>query len=147
MRNQKKYGKTIPQLGTQRKELEPLRVPMLPVLHETDLHAAQFHAETGLMLEQAVGRTDDIPVAPVVAIPYKLRKPFVTEEGEISLGTQMYNLHKSYLRMSNDETDMFGVVGISYAQKNRYSASAQNHRCSISPWSIPGYRIFLREAL
>ena len=51
VRNQKKYGKTIPQLGTQRKELEPLRVPMLPVLHETDLHAAQFHAEIGLMLE------------------------------------------------------------------------------------------------
>ena len=25
---------------------------------------------------------------------------------------------------------------------NRYSASAQNHRCSTSPWSIPGYRIF-----
>jgi len=23
---------------------------------------------------------------------------------------------------------------------NRYSVSAQNHRCSTSPWSIPGYR-------
>ena len=51
MRNvKKKYGKTIPQLGTQQKELEPFRVPRLP-----DLHEAQFLAKTGLTLEQARG--------------------------------------------------------------------------------------------
>ena len=52
---------------------------------------------------------DDIPVAPVVVVPYKLEKPFVTEEEEISLDMQMYNLYKWYLQMSNDETNMFGV--------------------------------------
>src|SRR6185312_14753087 len=33
----KKYGNTIPQLGTQQKELKPLRVPGLPLLHPTDV--------------------------------------------------------------------------------------------------------------
>ena len=38
VRNEKKKcGKTIPQFGTQQKELEPLRVPRLPVLHPTDV--------------------------------------------------------------------------------------------------------------
>ena len=27
----------------------------------------------------------------------------------MNLGTQMYNLHKWYMRMSSDETNMFGV--------------------------------------
>jgi len=57
----KKCGKTIPQLGTQRKELEPLKVQ------------------------------------------------FVTEKEEMCLGTQMFNLHKWYLRMSNNKMKMFGV--------------------------------------
>ena len=65
VRNQKKCGKTIPQLGTQQKELEPLRVPGLPVLHEADLQAVLFLYETGLTLEQATGQEEpDIPVAP-----------------------------------------------------------------------------------
>ena len=34
------------------------------------------------------------------------------------------------------------LVGVSYAKKNMNSTSAQNHHCSTSPWSIPGYRIF-----
>ena len=53
VRNEKKkYGKTLPQLGTQQKELEPLRVPRLPVLHPTDvqlqadLQVAIFLSET-----------------------------------------------------------------------------------------------------
>ena len=100
----KKCGKTIPQLGTQQKELEPLLVPREPNQQEVE-----FFLEIGLTLEQAAGRTDEIPVAPVVAIPYKLRKPFVTEEGEISLGTQMYNLYKWYMQMSRKEINMFGV--------------------------------------
>jgi len=100
----KKCGKTVPQLGTQQKELEPLLVPREPNQHE-----AEFLLEIGLTLEQVAGRTDDIPVAPFVAVPYKLGKPFVIEEEEISLGTQMYNFHKWYLRMSNDGTNMFGV--------------------------------------
>ena len=33
----KKCGNTIPQFGTQQKELEPLRVPGLPLLHPTDV--------------------------------------------------------------------------------------------------------------
>ncbi|KAG2635741.1 hypothetical protein PVAP13_2NG380603 [Panicum virgatum] len=33
----KKCGKTVPQLGTQQKELEPLRVPGLQILHPTDI--------------------------------------------------------------------------------------------------------------
>ena len=68
----------------------------------------QFLAETRLTLEQARGVEEDIPVAPVVA-PFEHRKLFVTEQQEMSLGTQMYNLHKWYLRMSNDEGKMFGV--------------------------------------
>ena len=51
----------------------------------------------------------DISIAEVVAIPFKLGKPLVTEEDEIKLATQMFNLHKWYMRMSNDEMDMFGV--------------------------------------
>jgi len=99
----KKCGKTIPQLGTQQKELEPLRVPRMP-----DLHEAEFLAKIGLTPEQARGVKDDIHVAPVVA-PNKHGKPFVTKEEEMSLGTQMFNLHKWYLRISNDEMKMFGV--------------------------------------
>ena len=73
-----------------------------------DLHEAQFLAETRLTLEQARGVEEDIPVTPVVA-PYEHGKPFVTEEQEMSLGTQMINLHRWYMRMSNDEMKMFGV--------------------------------------
>ena len=61
-------------------------MPRLPVLHESDLHKAQFLAETGLTLEQARGEEKDIPVAPVVA-PYEHGKPFVTEEQEMCLDT------------------------------------------------------------
>ena len=50
----------------------------------------------------------DIPVAPVVA-PYEHGKPFVTEEHETCLDTQMFNLHRWYMRMSNDEGKMFLV--------------------------------------
>ena len=60
----KKCGKTVPQLGTQQKELEPLLVPREPNQHE-----AEFHAKTGLTLEQATGVMKDIPIAPVVAVP------------------------------------------------------------------------------
>jgi len=100
----KKCGKTIPQLGTQRKELEPLKVPRMP-----DLHEAEFPAKTGLTLEQATGVMEDIPITPVVNVPYEHRKPFVTEEEEMFLDTQMFNLHKWYLRMSSNEMKMFGV--------------------------------------
>ena len=86
MRNQKKCGKTILQLGTQQKELEPLRVPGLPVLHQADvqhqvdLQAAIFLSETGLTVEQAtVQQEADIPIAPVLT-PFEYGKPFVTKE-------------------------------------------------------------------
>ena len=70
---------------------------------------AEFLRETGFTLDQAAG-TADIPIAKVVAHPFKLGKPLVTkEEEENNLGTQMFNLHKWYMRMSNDEMDMFGV--------------------------------------
>ena len=117
MRNvKKKCGKTIPQLGTQQKEVEPLWVPGLPVLHpmdvqlQVDLQEAIFLSETGLMLEQATGQDEaaEIPVAPVLT-PFEHGKLFVTEEEEKCLGTQMFNLHRWYLRMSNDEGKMFGV--------------------------------------
>ena len=85
----KKCGKTIPQLGTQRKELEPLKVPRLP-----DLHEAEFLAETGLTLAQATGVVEDIPITPVVNVPYEHGKPFITEKEAMCLGTQMFNLHK-----------------------------------------------------
>ena len=100
----KKCGKTIPQLGTQQKELEPLQVPTMP-----NIHVVEFLAETGLMLAQATGAMEDNPVAPIVAVPYEHGKPFVTDEEEMSLGTLMYNLHKWYLQMSKNETVMFGV--------------------------------------
>ena len=61
------------------------------------------------MLEQATFQEEaDIPVAPILT-PFEHGKPFVTEEEEKSLGTQMFNLHRWYLRMSNDEGKMFGV--------------------------------------
>ena len=89
----KKCGKTIPQLGTQQKELEPLRVPGLQVLHPADVQhqadrqAAIFLSETGLTLEQATGQVEvEIPVAPVLT-PFQHGKPFVTEKEEKSLGT------------------------------------------------------------
>ncbi|KAG2561329.1 hypothetical protein PVAP13_8KG153904 [Panicum virgatum] len=111
----KKCGKTIPQLGTQQKELEPLWVTGFPLLHPTDvqlqadLQVAIFLSETGLTLEEAAGQVEaEIPVAPVLT-PFQHGKPFVTEEEEKSLGTQMFNLHRWYLRMSNDEGKMFGI--------------------------------------
>ena len=91
-------------------------MPRLPVQHpkdvqlHADLQAAIFLSETGLMLEQATGQDEaaEIPVAPVLT-PFEHKKPFVTEEEEKYLGTQMFNLHRWYLRMSNDEGKMFGV--------------------------------------
>ena len=87
----------------------------LPILHpmdvqlQADLQAVIFLSETVLMLEQATGQEEpDIPVAPVVT-PFEHGKPFVTEEEEKSLGTQMFNLHRWYIRMSNEEMKMFGV--------------------------------------
>ena len=78
----KKCGKTIPQLGTQQKELEPLLVP-----REQGQHAFEFLHEIGLTCEQAEGRMDDIPVPKVVGVPYEHGKPFVTKEEHIDLGT------------------------------------------------------------
>ena len=102
-RKNKKCGKTVPQLGSVQKQLEPLVVGRQP--NEAE---AEFLRETGFTLDQAAG-TADIPIAEVVAHPFKLGKPLVTEEDEIKLGTQMFNLHRWYMRMSNEEMDMFGV--------------------------------------
>ena len=44
--------------GTQQKELEPLMV-----LREEDQQAMEFIHETGLMCEQTIGETEDIPIA------------------------------------------------------------------------------------
>ena len=77
---------------------------------QPDLHEAEFLAETGLMLAQATEVVEDIPIAPVVNVPYEHGKPFVTEKEEMCLGTQMFNLHKWYLRMSNDETNVWSQV-------------------------------------
>ena len=81
-------------------------MPGLPLLHSTnvqlqaDLQAVIFLSETGLTLEQATGQVEaEIPVAPVLT-PFQHGKPFFTEEEEKSLGTQMFNLHRWYLRMS-----------------------------------------------
>ena len=88
-------------------------MPGLPVLHpadiqhQADLQAAIFLSETGLTLEQATGQEEaDIPVAPIltqadipvapILTPFEHGKPFVIEEQEISLGTQMFNLHRWY---------------------------------------------------
>ena len=75
-------------------------MPGLPLLHQTDvqlqvnLQAAIFLFETGLTLEQTTGQEEaDIPVAPVLT-PFEHGKPYVTEEEEKSLGTQMFNLHR-----------------------------------------------------
>ena len=46
----------------------------------------KFLRETGFKLDQAIGMAD-IPIAEVIAIPFKLGKPLVTEEEEIKLGT------------------------------------------------------------
>ena len=78
----KKCGKTIPQLGRQQKVLDPLQLPRMP-----DLHEAEFLAEIGLTLAQAKGVMEDIPVTPVVTVPYEHGKPFVTGEVEMSPGT------------------------------------------------------------
>ena len=102
-RRNKKYGKIVPQLGSVQKQLEPLLVGKQPNEQE-----AEFLRETGFTLDQAMGEAD-ISIAEVVAIPFKLGKPLVTEEDEIKLGTQMFNLHRWYMCMSNEEMDMFGV--------------------------------------
>ena len=52
---------------------------------------------------------DDIPVSHVLSIPYEHGKPFVIEEDQTNLGTQMYNFQKWYLQMSKKEMRMFGV--------------------------------------
>jgi len=70
---------------------------------------AEFLWEKGFTLEQAEGRTEDLPKAIVVNIPFQLGKLFVTDEEEINLGTQMFNLHRWYMHKSNDEGIMFGV--------------------------------------
>ncbi|KAG2598127.1 hypothetical protein PVAP13_5KG370600 [Panicum virgatum] len=102
-RKNKKCGKTVPQLGSVQKQLEPLVVGRQPNEQETEF----FH-ETRFMLDQPAG-TADIPIAIVVAHPFKLGKLLVTEEEEIKLGTQMFNIHRWYMRMSNEEMDMFRV--------------------------------------
>ena len=94
----KKCGKTIPQLGTQQKELHPLVAPKLQ-----DQHMVEFLQETGLTLELAEGRMEDIPRAEVVVVPYKHGEPFVTQEEEITLGMQMFNFHKLYLQKLKEE--------------------------------------------
>ena len=98
-----------------KKKLEPLRVPGLPLLHPTDvqlqadLQAAIFLSETRLTLEEATGHVEaKIPITRTIT-PFHHGKPFVTEEEEKSLGTQMFNLHRWYLRMAKDEGKMFGV--------------------------------------
>src|SRR6185503_1338047 len=74
-----------------------------------DLQAAIFLSETGLTLEEETGHVEaKIPVARTIT-PFQHGKPFVTEEEEKSLGTQMFNLHRWYLRMAKDEGKMFGV--------------------------------------
>ena len=78
------------------------------MLRQPNEQEAEFLRETKLTLDQAAG-TADIPIAEVVAHPFKLGKPLFTEEEEINLGTQMFNLHRWYMRMSNEEMDMFGV--------------------------------------
>jgi len=103
-KRKKKCGKTIPQLGTVQKEIQPLLVPREP--NQTE---AEFLWETGFTLEQAEGRTEDLPKAIVVNIPFQLGKLFVTDEEEINLGTQMFNLHRWYMHKSNDEGIIFGV--------------------------------------
>ena len=40
----------------------------------------EFLRKTGFTLDQAIG-TVDIPIAEVIAIPFKLGKPLVTERG------------------------------------------------------------------
>ena len=61
------------------------------------------------MLEEATRHVEaKIPVARAIT-PFQHRKPFVTEKEEKSLGTQMFNLHRWYLRMSNDEAKIFLV--------------------------------------
>jgi hypothetical protein len=105
---QKQCGMTIPQLGTQQKQLQPLRVPT-----QKEQHATKFMRETGFTYAQ-VARQDDIPVAEVVGLPYEHGKPFVTkeeeeEEEEVNLGTQMFKFHRWYLKMLKEETHMFGV--------------------------------------
>ena len=52
-----------------------------------NLHEGEFLAEIGLTLAQAMGVMEDIPVAPIVDVPYEHGKPFVTDEEEMSLGT------------------------------------------------------------
>ena len=86
-------------------------MPGLSLLHPTDvqlqadLQATIFLSETRLTLEEATGQVEaEIPVAPVLT-PFQHGKPFITKEEEKSRGTQMFNLHRWYLRMSNDERE------------------------------------------
>jgi hypothetical protein len=84
----KKCGKTISQLGIEKKILEPLRVQT-----DKEKHAMKFIQETGFTYTRAAGQ-EDIPVAQVVGLPYEFGKPFVTKDEEINLGTQMHRFHR-----------------------------------------------------
>jgi len=92
---QKKCGKTVPQLGTTQKILEPLWVQM-----DKEKDAMEFLQEMGLTYAQAAGQTDDLPIAEVVNVPYEFGKPLVTEDEKINLGMQMYKFHKWYRQIS-----------------------------------------------
>ena len=61
-----------------------------------NIHVVEFLAETGLMLAQAMGAMEDIPVAPIVVVPYEHGKPFVTEEEKIRPGMQMSSIIGTY---------------------------------------------------
>jgi len=53
-----------------------------------------FLSKTGLTLEEAMRQVEaEIPVPPILT-PFQHGKPFVTEEEEKSLGTQMFSLHR-----------------------------------------------------
>jgi hypothetical protein len=104
----KKSGKTVPQLGTEQKIFEPLQVQT-----DKEKHAMEFMQETGFTYEQAAKQTDDNPFAEVVGLPYEYGKPFITDDEEISLGTQMHKFYRWYLQISKEEDPLY-MFGVKY---------------------------------
>jgi hypothetical protein len=58
---------------------------------------------------QAAGQTDDLPIATVVGLPYHHGKPFVIDEEEMKLDTQMFKFHRWYLLLLKKGQVIFGL--------------------------------------
>jgi hypothetical protein len=75
---------------------------------DKEKHTTEF-MQTRFTYAQATVQTDDIPITTVVSLSYKHGKPFVTDEEEFKLETQMFKFHQWYQQQSKEGQVMFGL--------------------------------------